>query len=1006
MDDLNIYNSASNSATGHNTLNELVIPATAKLLCSPEILKDYLAVTVPEDFLYQDEESINSPSLAVQLADEGKGVMLFADGKPLSEIESQVGPKTTHLLLNGCQDDDMINFLEKTLPMIGDRLLVLDVSNTGLKRLPTSLCRCICLEELNISSNPFTRPWKNVGLGKSLSNLRILLANDCQFTVLPREIGELRGLKTLSLERNNLSHLPSWLYRLNQLNRLSLEGNPFQGAWQRICETFIPQEREVGELARPPFTRNVASAPSKMLAFHSTPCELEGVDANESSYDDLEEIMDPMPVTAPVVESLKHKEEKPARRPLIRRMMSSNGDNGLRSSPSTSLFDDDSSAASSLINAMARRPSVEADGVEKKWGTLMKKLTKKASNSTLMASSSTVSLEMSNNPSPLQSGSSSPVRKFSNPIRTEAPPPPKTKVTCPLTPVGWQDSSNESRLKKGFGENKANKRASFLAFSQDRLDVTHRRKLKALMQYLQDLDDLSALRVGPPGSVLPMETSMAAPQFSNTVTKATTSSNIDTHRSDSESSPESSTSDHSSTDPSDQSTPSCSEGKDDAQRRVRIVQEIISTEESYIRGLQELIDIYVLPSAGLDANSGQQVVPSSERRKVFGNIEGILHFHQGAFLPALQSATQFILNTSAGEMEELKKDQEAFNVLSASLVERVATVFSKHAAFFRMYSSYVNNVDAAQARVALWKLHKTSNNNGSGVVITNNSSQQPIDGSAVPTLTPKERKRIKAFLQRARVDPRHVQLSLETYLHLPVQRIPRYRLLFEDLVRNCPSYRLKDPTSITSALESIRSIATLMNESKRQSEKDRKLLEWQARVRGHFPSPLVQPHRRLIRDGNLSLKRVVMRTTAFHMSRNEMLEEESKECIEQDGAVTDTDLGIVQVDCLDQQCMDKSVNVLLCNDITVVVVQETVNQQSISTTNVNNNPVDLFAVLRIQKSVQIIGQTSELKSVAIDWSQDANSLLSSLSLYHHCSPTSRRPKTHIVFFSFFPRRGK
>lgn len=51
----------------------------------------------------------------------------------------------------------------------------------------------------------------------------------------------------------------------------------------------------------------------------------------------------------------------------------------------------------------------------------------------------------------------------------------------------------------------------------------------------------------------------------------------------------------------------------------------------------------------------------------------------------------------------------------------------------------------------------------------------------VAPLTSSQRKRIKAYLKRCRVNPRHSQLNLEGYLLLPVQRIPRYRLLVSDL---------------------------------------------------------------------------------------------------------------------------------------------------------------------------------------------------------------------------------
>ena len=56
----------------------------------------------------------------------------------------------------------------------------------------------------------------------------------------------------------------------------------------------------------------------------------------------------------------------------------------------------------------------------------------------------------------------------------------------------------------------------------------------------------------------------------------------------------------------------------------------------------------------------------------------------------------------------------------------------------------------------------------------------------VPTpaasLSSSQRKRIKGYLKRCRMNPRHSQLNLEGYLLLPVQRIPRYRLLVSFLI--------------------------------------------------------------------------------------------------------------------------------------------------------------------------------------------------------------------------------
>lgn len=132
--------------------------------------------------------------------------------------------------------------------------------------------------------------------------------------------------------------------------------------------------------------------------------------------------------------------------------------------------------------------------------------------------------------------------------------------------------------------------------------------------------------------------------------------------------------------------------------------------------------------------------------------------------------------------------------------------------------------------------------------------------SGLPNLSTSQRKRIRSFLKRCRINPRHSQLNLEGYLLLPVQRIPRYRLLvsslysysfppilyllqLEELLRSTPPLPdyMDDP--LERALAEISLLANNMNEGKREAESRRKLVQWQARIRGKFPSPLVQPHR-------------------------------------------------------------------------------------------------------------------------------------------------------------------
>lgn len=106
-----------------------------------------------------------------------------------------------------------------------------------------------------------------------------------------------------------------------------------------------------------------------------------------------------------------------------------------------------------------------------------------------------------------------------------------------------------------------------------------------------------------------------------------------------------------------------------------------------------------------------------------------------------------------------------------------------------------------------------------------------------------------SLLQRARTNPRHSQINLESYLLLPVQRIPRYRMLVSS-VRFCPSFTpscLSDRASPAFQLEDLLKsspppnydqasvledaflemsvLASCMNEEKRDAESRSRLVQ-------------------------------------------------------------------------------------------------------------------------------------------------------------------------------------
>ncbi|KAF8213360.1 hypothetical protein K438DRAFT_1565458 [Mycena galopus ATCC 62051] len=379
--------------------------------------------------------------------------------------------------------------------------------------------------------------------------------------------------------------------------------------------------------------------------------------------------------------------------------------------------------------------------------------------------------------------------------------------------------------------------------------------------------------------------------------------------------------------------------KDDKGKRAMVVREIVVTERTYVKGLQELVDIYIKPGAApvnvLGGSSKDSVVPASERRVVFGGIDALFSFHKESFLPALESAAAPVMKSST-ELAEADADGQ----LSLSVAKAIGSMFLKHAAFMRMYSSYINNFDNAVQRVKNWSAApgptngsplvtpSTSQLAGLGLALTAISAPGATpDSSAaagVPPLSTSQRKRLRTYLKRCRISPRHSQLNLEGYLLLPVQRIPRYRLLLEELLRATPpTYEYMDDP-LDRSLAEISLLANNMNEGKRESESRRKLVQWQSRIRGKFPSPLVQPHRRLIMDGHLLLTRVVRKAMV------------SFEAINPQG-----DPCTVQVDCLAPELTPRPLVGILCNDLLVLCRDPSEGQDPTC-------HVDLWAVLRMQ----------------------------------------------------------
>lgn len=360
--------------------------------------------------------------------------------------------------------------------------------------------------------------------------------------------------------------------------------------------------------------------------------------------------------------------------------------------------------------------------------------------------------------------------------------------------------------------------------------------------------------------------------------------------------------------------------KENAVKRYCVLREIVETERTYVSGLSELMDIYLKRARQpMDGVSDERVMSVEKERIIFGHIEVIIQFHQGVFLPELERKTAALLKIS-----ELDEEQHA--MLSAHIAVDVANVFSEYATYFKMYTNYVNQYETALRIISQWHepisprvktAIKSSGNSLASIgqrflnIDSGSSNTSPtaltFEEKALGELQPishSEHRRMQLFLKRCREDPRHSQINLEGYLLLPIQRIPRYRLLLEQLVK-CTSHDVLpdlDREALARALAHISLVASWVNEGKRQSEQGKRLLQWQSRLRGTFSAPLVQPHRRLVCDGSFRLCRVSKRMYL---------------------GTPPNDVSGPRISCdedvLEQMTMDLPLHLLLCNDLIAAV---------------------------------------------------------------------------------------
>ncbi|XP_014445749.1 FYVE, RhoGEF and PH domain-containing protein 6 isoform X3 [Tupaia chinensis] len=194
------------------------------------------------------------------------------------------------------------------------------------------------------------------------------------------------------------------------------------------------------------------------------------------------------------------------------------------------------------------------------------------------------------------------------------------------------------------------------------------------------------------------------------------------------------------------------------------------------------------------------------------------------YLPQLYELNRDLLK----ELEE--------RMLNWTEQQRIADIFVKKGPYLKMYSTYIKEFDK---NIAL------------------------LDEQC------KKNPGFAAVVREFEMSPRCAHLALKHYLLKPVQRIPQYRLLLTDYLKNLLEDS-GDYRDTQDALAVVIEVANHANDTMKQGDNFQKLMQIQYSLNGHHE--IVQPGRVFLKEGTLmKLSRKVMQPRMFFLFNDALL---------------------------------------------------------------------------------------------------------------------------------------
>mmetsp|Transcript_20010 Transcript_20010/g.28006 ORF Transcript_20010/g.28006 Transcript_20010/m.28006 type:complete len:429 (+) Transcript_20010:3-1289(+) len=228
-------------------------------------------------------------------------------------------------------------------------------------------------------------------------------------------------------------------------------------------------------------------------------------------------------------------------------------------------------------------------------------------------------------------------------------------------------------------------------------------------------------------------------------------------------------------------------------KRSRVIQEILDTEKSYVAVLQLLMSEYVEPLIGKYATPDMPKLSKSNSFTISYNSKNLINVNidREILKSILPPTIEIMKNTNEILLKKLELRTQ-YGILDSTCV---GDIFLELVPFLKCYTSFINNFDASTAQI---------------------------------NLLMKNKERFRDFVNY--VASKNPGADLHNLLICPVQRLPRYVLLFQELLKATPEDH-KDRKDVALAVEKLKEITSLLNQNKHLNDNQTKVMRVEKKLK-------------------------------------------------------------------------------------------------------------------------------------------------------------------------------